>query len=375
MSYSKPLFFDVNISGSTGPTGAQGPQGITGPQGIPGNFAGKGDTGSQGAVGSQGATGEQGLIGTGGALGYYGSFYGDTGQTPPVGLTGYLYVNQTDSNNGVTLISPATGEFTIENPGVYNIQFSSQISTTTGSKHNIQIWLENSSGPIAWTNTQLDLVGSSNEKDVAAWNWFYVVTNPIGETLKLGYKVTDSSLQIVSDNTIFPQIPGTILTVQQVMYTQVGATGVTGPQGIAGSVGSQGETGSRGATGPIGPPGTVAGSWTVTSGTANYSFTVDPNNSYVMWLRGNIPNGIIVWNATVSISNTNVPVIGTQYAWNYIDAGSPLLLTTIPSQIIGTAGSIINTPSSYVGNSSTFIFGINNASGSNQVVYYGYIKL
>ena len=117
------------------------------------------------------------------------------------------------------------------------------------------------------------------------------------------------------------------------------------------------------------------GSWTVIPGTNNYSFTVDSNNTYYLWVQGNIPNGIIVYNATVSISNLNVPVIGVQYAWNYTGGGSPILLTSIPVQIIGTAGAI-STASPAVGTTTnTFVFGIQNNTGSNVTVDYGYIKI
>ena len=116
------------------------------------------------------------------------------------------------------------------------------------------------------------------------------------------------------------------------------------------------------------------GSWTVTPGTNNYSFTVDISSTYNLWVLGNIPNGIIVYNATVSVSNTNVPVIGVQYAWNYSGGGSPLLFTTIPAQIIGTAGAI-STASPAVASTSTFVFGIQNNTGSNVTVDYGYLKI
>jgi hypothetical protein len=119
----------------------------------------------------------------------------------------------------------------------------------------------------------------------------------------------------------------------------------------------------------------VSGRWTVTPGTNNYSFTVDINNVYNLWVLGNIPNGIIVYNATVSVSNTNVPVIGVQYAWNYTGGGSPILFTTIPAQIIGTAGAI-STASPAVGTSTnTFVFGIQNNTVSGFTVNYGYIKI
>lgn len=117
------------------------------------------------------------------------------------------------------------------------------------------------------------------------------------------------------------------------------------------------------------------GNWTVTTGTNTYSFTVPSDGTYIMWVNGNIPNGIITWNATVSVSNTNVPAIGQQYAWNYTGGGSPLLLTAIPNQIKGTAGTI-STDNSYVGTTSNvFAFGISNTSGAEQTVYWGYTKI
>jgi hypothetical protein len=117
----------------------------------------------------------------------------------------------------------------------------------------------------------------------------------------------------------------------------------------------------------------TTGSWTLSAGTNTVSFTVPAGESYVMWVNGNIPNGIINWNATVTLSNANVPVIGVQYGWYYL-AGNALELTSIPSQIIGTAGTI-STSSPAVSNSNTFTFGITNNSGTSQIVYYGYVKV
>jgi len=117
----------------------------------------------------------------------------------------------------------------------------------------------------------------------------------------------------------------------------------------------------------------VSGSWTLSAGTNTVSFTVTASQSYVMWVNGNIPNGIVNWNATVTLSNNNVPVIGVQYGWYYL-AGNALVLTSIPSQIVGTAGSI-STSAPAGSNTNTFTFGITNNSGTSQVVYYGYIKI
>jgi hypothetical protein len=68
-----------------------------------------------------------------------------------------------------------------------------------------------------------------------------------------------------------------------------------------------------------------------------------------------------------------VPVIGYQVGWYYL-AGNALVLTSMPSQIVGTLGSIITTMPA-VTNSNTFTFGITNNSVTSQTVYYGYIKV
>ena len=117
----------------------------------------------------------------------------------------------------------------------------------------------------------------------------------------------------------------------------------------------------------------VTGSWTLATGANTVSFTVSQGESYVMWVNGNIPQGIVNWNATVTLSNSNVPVVGVQYGWYYL-AGNALALTSIPSQIVGTAGTI-STSAPAVSNSNTFTFGITNNSGASQLVYYGYLRI
>jgi hypothetical protein len=120
---------------------------------------------------------------------------------------------------------------------------------------------------------------------------------------------------------------------------------------------------------------TTTGTWTLTPGANNVSFTVDPGYMYQMWVRSNIPNGIITWIANVVTSNTNVPVIGSQYGWYYA-TGNALVLNSMPNQIIGTSGSIVNSPTSYAPNTSNvFNFSITNNSGTNQSAYWGYIKM
>jgi hypothetical protein len=120
-------------------------------------------------------------------------------------------------------------------------------------------------------------------------------------------------------------------------------------------------------------PSKTTGTWTIPTGASTQSFTVDWNHSYQMWVIGNIPNGIISWIANVNVTNANVPIVGSQYGWYYVD-GNALILTSIPAQIVGVNG-VISTTSFGTTTSNTFEFGITNNSGTTQTINYGYIKV
>jgi hypothetical protein len=126
-------------------------------------------------------------------------------------------------------------------------------------------------------------------------------------------------------------------------------------------------------TGPTGPSSRTTGSWTLATGANTVSFTVPINGSYTLWVNGNIPNGIITYIATVVVTNTNVPVVGSSYGWYYL-AGNALVLTAIPTQIVGTVNGISTAVVSTT-TANRFDFSITNNSGSSQVVNYGYTTL
>ena len=119
----------------------------------------------------------------------------------------------------------------------------------------------------------------------------------------------------------------------------------------------------------------TTGSWTVTTGTNTYSFTVPQSNTYMLWVDCNIPNGILAWSATAVITNTNVPVVGQQFAWVYNGGGSPVDFTSIPNQFTGTSNTIVRSSSAPSTTTNRFDFGINNTSGGNITVRYGYITI
>jgi hypothetical protein len=115
--------------------------------------------------------------------------------------------------------------------------------------------------------------------------------------------------------------------------------------------------------------------WTVPVGNSTQSFTVGLNETYYMWVDCNIPNGILTWNATATVTNNNVPVVGAQYAWVYDGGGTPIDFTSIPNQFVGTANTIVRGNVAPSATTNRFDFGINNTSGNAVTVRYGWIQI
>jgi hypothetical protein len=126
---------------------------------------------------------------------------------------------------------------------------------------------------------------------------------------------------------------------------------------------------------PVNPVTRFESSWTVPVGNSTQSFTVGINETYYLWVDCNIPNGILVWNATATVTNTNVPVVGAQYAWVYNGGGTPIDFTSIPNQFIGTSDTIVRSNTAPSSTTNRFDFGINNTSGGNVTVRYGWIAI
>lgn len=221
----------VPLIGPIGATGPQGPQGIPGPQGIQGSKGDTGATGPQGptgATGATGATGPQGLQGPKGdqgipgitTLGYSGSFIDSTTHAilttaTPIPLNTTIWSNGVAINNG--------HEIVIANPGKYSIAFSSQIVNAGKKVMSVVIWLQESNNgtfvdvPLSATDLYLGTTVDA-ERDVAAWNFFVNAT--AGKAYRLMIAASDTLAQIFTGASAVPgvsvQIPGTILTVNQV---------------------------------------------------------------------------------------------------------------------------------------------------------------
>lgn len=198
-----------------------------------------------------------------GTTGAWGAFWDTRIQGNSAGANGSNVVmfNSGDTYSiGVTVAGPSGSHLKVLQAGVYNIQFSAQLSKTSPGVDQAYIWFRKNGTDIPDSNTTVELNGNNSEA-VAAWN--YMLPLEANEYVELVWYTDEPNLSLfgqpetVSSGVTLPGIPSVIGTVQQVTFNQVGPTGPTGPQGLVGPVGIglQGPTGSTGPTGPTGPLG------------------------------------------------------------------------------------------------------------------------
>ena len=149
---------------------------------------------------------------------YYGSFYHTASMD--VLVSGSIYsmsLNTTDFANGVSIGGASNSQITFANPGVYDIQFSAQITKTSGTKSNVFIWLNQNSTSVPNSNTDITLAGGSGDRIVAAWN-FFVSTSTPNEYAQLMYAGTVGNVRFLYEtgSGAIPAIPSLIVTVNRV---------------------------------------------------------------------------------------------------------------------------------------------------------------
>jgi outer membrane lipoprotein-sorting protein len=146
--------------------------------------------------------------------GYYGSFFDTTTQTAAAINTPYaMRLNTTAESNQIAVISDS--RITFKNRGTYNIQFSAQLDQTSGSSHNIYIWLRKNGVDVPSSSSVVAIQGTSAEL-VAAWN--FVVTVLGGDYVQIMWAVSNTNVQIVAApaNAFSPAIPSVIVTAVSV---------------------------------------------------------------------------------------------------------------------------------------------------------------
>jgi hypothetical protein len=146
---------------------------------------------------------------------FYGSWY-DTKTQPNYAPNTSLAItaDTEDFSYGITF---SAGTITFLEAGIYNIQFSLQVSKTDAGSDTISIWLDKGNTPVPFTSTDITLQGLGASQ-VAAWNFF--VNASAGDTYSLRWSSADSKAIIKAvapqSSPTRPAIPSVILTISQI---------------------------------------------------------------------------------------------------------------------------------------------------------------
>jgi hypothetical protein len=157
----------------------------------------------------------------------YGSFYDTTtqyqGGTTTVGSPAVtntptaLRLNTTDFANRVRIVDGT--KLTMQDRGIYNLQFSAQLDKTDSGTDTVDIWLRHNGIDVPNSATRIGLTGN-NAKAVAAWNWLILV-NSNNQNFQIMWASGDGDMRIYAEAAqtspfAHPGIPSVIVTVDQV---------------------------------------------------------------------------------------------------------------------------------------------------------------
>jgi hypothetical protein len=141
--------------------------------------------------------------------------YSTVDQTNPVANAENLMAfENTGISNGISIVTNGTTltRITFANAGIYNLQFSAQLSQTSGGSANAFIWLKKNGANVA--NTAGDTrVAGNGDRIMAAWN--YVFSAAAGDYYELAWSAQDTSviLDYSAASAPVPAVPSVILTV------------------------------------------------------------------------------------------------------------------------------------------------------------------
>jgi hypothetical protein len=146
---------------------------------------------------------------------HYASFSDTTSQSAAAINTAYaVTLNTTDLAKGIRRGTP-TSRVIVNDPGVYNFQFSIQATSTAVTGHYMYVWARVNGVNVPNSATRVEFRGAGNDK-VLAWN--FVLRMAAESYFELMWSVDDTRISITSLATIppAPAIPSVILTVCEV---------------------------------------------------------------------------------------------------------------------------------------------------------------
>jgi len=244
-----------------------------------------------------------------GAIGYYGAYHDTSTVTATSTTTAYVMnLGSVDLQNGVSIVSGS--KITVANAGIYNFQFSAQLSNPNAAIANVSVWIRINGVNVtdgAGTNGVPAKHGSNDGLQIISWN--YVLSLAAADYIELVWHSDLTDVQLitvpatVSPDT--PQSPSLIVTIGAQSQVGIGYYGQTSLTSTTIGTGSK--------TFTVGIPATSSA---FTVGTrVRFAYTTTPSN---------FMEGVIT-----AFSNSTMTVLvdltggsGTYAAWAVSVAGN-----------------------------------------------------
>lgn len=123
----------------------------------------------------------------------YGAFQDTTTQTATANTATALKFNTTDFSNGVTVVS--TTKLTVEQSGIYNLQFSIQVENQNNAIQDMSVWLRKNGTDITGSTGAIGLLARKSATEyyhnIVGWN--YYLTMSANDYVEIWWS-TDSAL-------------------------------------------------------------------------------------------------------------------------------------------------------------------------------------
>ena len=148
----------------------------------------------------------------------YGAFQDSTDQVAVSTTVAYpVTFNTTDFSNGVTVASGS--RITVANTGLWNLQFSIQLTNTTNATHDVDIWFRVNGTDVPASNSRFGLAPRKSVGDpyhiIAALNYF--VSLNATDYVEIMWRTNDVGVSIehypVSASPTRPAVPSAIATM------------------------------------------------------------------------------------------------------------------------------------------------------------------
>lgn len=127
----------------------------------------------------------------------YGAFSSDQDQTTTANTATLMTLNTTDFANGVSINS---SKITVENAGIYNLQFSAQFQNTDNAIQDISIWLRQNgtdiTGSTGFVSIPARKSASAGEEAHEIIGWNYYVSMAANDYIEIYWSTTFNSVTI-----------------------------------------------------------------------------------------------------------------------------------------------------------------------------------